>query len=126
MIPDELQVKLWAYFSGIAKNHSMPLVAAGGIANHAHLLFALPATLSLSEIVKKVKGGSSRWMRGQGIDFEWQEGYCAFSVSPPAVEAVKAYIAGQRYHPEKKSFEEEFAALLRKCGVDYDPRTDLG
>ena len=126
LIPEELQPKLWAYFFGIASNHSIQLLSAGGIDNHAHLLFALPATLSLSEAVKKLKANSSRWMGEQGINFEWQEGYSAFSVSPPNAGAVKAYIARQSEHHKKRSFEEEFAELLGKCGVEFVAERDLG
>jgi REP element-mobilizing transposase RayT len=126
LIPEELQPKLWAYFSGIATKSSMQLIAAGGIGNHAHLLFSLPPTLALSEAVKKLKANSSRWMGEHGVDFEWQEGYSAFSVSPPNAGAVKAYIARQPEHHKKRSFEEEFSELLKKCGVEFDATRDLG
>jgi RHS repeat-associated protein len=29
-------------------------------------------------------------------------------------------------HHRKRSFEEEFVGMLRKCGVDYDPRFVFG
>ena len=34
--------KLWRYVAGIGRNHGISVVAAGGIANHAHSLIALP------------------------------------------------------------------------------------
>ena len=37
-----------------------------------------------------------------------------------------AYIAEQPRHHEKRSFEQELMALLRKSGVDYDARYILG
>lgn len=122
MIPADTQPQLWGYLSGIAKRLSIPMLAIGGIENHAHLLFALPPTLNLSYAVKELKGGSSRWMQEKGVSFEWQEGYSAFSVSPPAASAVKRYIAAQREHHRKRSFEEEFSELLSKCGVKLDVR----
>jgi hypothetical protein len=39
---------------------------------------------------------------------------------------VKKYMANQETHHRKRSFEEEFTGMLRKCGVDYDPRFVFG
>ena len=114
---------LYAYFGGIARSEGFTLVAAGGTANHVHLLLFLPATVSLATAVQKLKGSSSRWL---GKGFAWQEGYGAFSVSPSQVAVVKKYIAGQEEHHRKRSFEEEFTEMLRKCGVDYDPQFVFG
>jgi putative transposase len=35
---------------------------------------------------------------------------------------VIRYIDQQEAHHRKKSFEDEFVALLKKHGVDFDPR----
>jgi putative transposase len=122
-IPPERKEQLWAYLFGIAKNEKLNLVAAGGTANHLHLLFALPPTLALSEAVKKLKGNSSRWM---GPGFSWQEGFGAISVSPSQIPVIKNYIHNQAEHHKKRNFEDEFTALLKKCGIDYDPRFVFG
>jgi REP element-mobilizing transposase RayT len=123
LVPAGRLGELHAYFHGIAKGEGFPLLGAGGTANHAHLLFALPASIALAQAVQKLKGGSSRWL---GRGFGWQEGYGAFSVSPSQVPKVKAYIRNQREHHRKRSFEDEFIALLRKCGIPYDPRYVFG
>jgi putative transposase len=123
LIPTERQEQLWAYMFGISKNEGLGLVAAGGMTNHVHLLLALPATWSLAEALRKLKGSSSRWM---GHNFSWQQGYGAFSVSPSQVAAVKRYIRNQAEHHRKRTFEEEFITLLKNCGIDYDPRFVFG
>ena len=61
-----------------------------------------------------------------GKGFSWQEGYGAFSVSPSQVPTVKKYIGNQQAHHRKRTFEEEFTALLQSCGVEYDPRFVFG
>lgn len=122
-IPLDRTEGLYAYFGGIARGEGLTLVAAGGTANHVHLLFVLPAAMSLATAVQKLKGSSSRWM---GADFAWQEGYGAFSVSPSQVSVVKKYIENQEQHHRKRSFEDEFIALLRSCGVEYDARYVFG
>jgi putative transposase len=123
LIPADRTVELYAYLGGIARGEGFSLIAAGGTANHIHLLFILPATYSLSGAVQKLKGSSSRWM---GRGFSWQEGYGAFSVSASQVPVVKRYIENQEEHHRKRDFEEEFVVLLRHCGIEYDERYVFG
>jgi REP element-mobilizing transposase RayT len=119
-IPAELQEKLWAYLLGIATNLKIKLLAAGGTANHIHLLLALPPTMGVAEAVQKLKANSSRWLGEHGISFRWQDGNGVFSVSPSLLNTVQKYIRSQAEHHRKRSFEEEFRALLDKSGVPYD------
>jgi REP element-mobilizing transposase RayT len=123
LIPESRITGLHAYLGGIARSEGVALIAAGGTANHIHLLFVLPASHSLAQAVQKLKGGSSRWM---GQDFSWQEGYGAFSVSPSQASVVKKYIQNQEQHHRKQDFEQEFKTLLRKCGIEYDERYVFG
>jgi putative transposase len=108
---------------GIARGEGFSLIAAGGTANHVHLLFVLPASYSLAHVVQKLKGSSSRWM---GHGFSWQEGYGAFSVSPSQVEVLKGYIQNQEEHHHKRNFEQEFVILLSNCGIVYDEHYVFG
>ncbi|MGH9671282.1 MAG: IS200/IS605 family transposase [Terriglobales bacterium] len=126
LIPAERLEKLWAYFAGIARNHNLTLLAAGGTENHAHLLFALEATVPLAKAVQTFKANSSRWVREHGIDFAWQEGYGAFSVSASQAPKVKEYIRNQAKHHRRRSFEEEFVELLKRSGIPYDPKFVFG
>jgi len=82
--------------------------------DHVHLLIALPAKLSLTEAMQKLKANSSRWLREQtGVPFAWQKGYGAFSVSITATSAVVDYIRTQEEHHRKRDFQAEFSAMLR-------------
>jgi REP element-mobilizing transposase RayT len=123
ILPADRMPGLYAYLGGIARSEGFTVIAAGGTANHVHLLFVLPATSCLATAVQKLKGSSSRWL---GQRFSWQEGYGAFSVSPSQVPAVKKYIGNQEIHHRKRSFEEEFTALLRNCGIKYDEHFVFG
>jgi putative transposase len=119
-IPLALQEKLWAYLLGIATNLRMKTLAVGGTSNHVHMLIALPPTMPIAEATQKLKANSSRWLGEQGLEFQWQEGYGAFSVSPSFVETVKKYIRNQEEHHRRRSFEEEFKLLLEKSGIAYE------
>jgi REP-associated tyrosine transposase len=125
-IPKDMQLKLWAYIAGICKNYEMIAVAIGGTENHVHVLFHLPPKISLAKAAQLLKGNSSKWMGEQGMDFSWQEGYGAFSVSSSNLDAVTQFIRNQEAHHHKFSFEDEFRALLKKHGVDYDPKYMVG
>ena len=70
----------------------------GGVDDHVHALFALSKKHPLTKIVEEVKKSSSKWMKRDGtgnVDFYWQNGYAAFSVSESNVEKVMRYIQNQ-------------------------------
>ena len=126
LIKPELQGPLWAFKGSIAKQKDIHLISAGGTANHAHILIALHASLTLAKALQIIKAYSSRWMAERGVNFKWQEGYGAFSVSPSQLQTVVNYIGNQAKHHARRSFEEEFLFLLKSSGVDYDPRYIFG
>jgi len=125
-IPENLREKLAMYFVGIGKGHNIPVFCAGGTANHAHVLMALPPTVPLAKAVQVLKANSSRWLGEHGFDFAWQEGYGAFSVSASNAAVVRQYIEHQAEHHAKYSFEDEFVSLLRKSSVAYDFQSVFG
>ncbi len=63
----------------------------GGIENHIHALVDIPRTLTVSEAIKRLKGGSSHAINQLGLlktHFAWQDGYSAFIVSSSAAPDV--------------------------------------
>jgi putative transposase len=119
MIAPAVQSRLWAYMAGTARAIGLESMAVGGHVEHVHMLFALPASMRLSEAVQKVKANSSRWMKEQGSRlFSWQEGYSAFSVSVSGADRTIAYIRAQAEHHARKTFDDEIAAILRKHGIN--------
>ena len=117
---------LWRYFAGIGRNKQIPIVAAGGTANHIHLLLDLPPTMQLAQAMQHVKGNSSHWLNGPQTPFAWQQGYGAFAVGESQRANVISYIAHQEEHHKKRTFEQEFVALLKKYGIQYDDRFVFG
>ncbi|HVH85914.1 MAG TPA: IS200/IS605 family transposase [Terriglobales bacterium] len=126
LIPPEFEKRLYSFIAEIAQEHKIPLIAAGGMPNHSHLFFLLPPTIALADEINKFKTNSSRFLPKHIADFNWQKGYGAFAVSVSQIETVKAYIRNQREHHKKRSFEQEFLALLKKAGVPYDPKYVFG
>ena len=124
-IDAELEIRLWPYIGGIARENRMKALAVGGTFDHLHALLSLPATVSFAKAIQLIKGGSSKWIHdtfAKYTKFEWQEGYGAFSVSASQAAKTISYINNQKEHHRKRTFEEEFLALLDKHSVEYDRR----
>ena len=125
LIDDVLQPRLYEYMGGILRNHNGVLLAAGGIADHVHLLVGLHREMAVAEAVKLVKALSSKWIHETFPDrqtFAWQTGYGAFTVSYSNMDQVKRYIANQKQHHRQRTFQEEFLAFLERHQIPYDKR----
>ena len=96
----------------------------GGVDDHVHLLVGLKATHCLADVMRELKKASSVWVHEEIVlpAFARQEGYAAFTVSAPAREAVRRYIANQEEHHRGKSFREELIELLGRAGIEYDAK----
>jgi len=116
------QQRMWSYLGGIARKLKMKTITVGGHEDHVHLLVSLPSDLSIAKTVNLLKSNSSHWFRKEVREFAWQKGYGAFSVSASSLESVVHYIKNQEEHHKKRSFEQEFMILLKKYGVEHDPR----
>jgi REP element-mobilizing transposase RayT len=123
-IADDLRSDLHAYLGGIARNIDTTPLAVGGVADHVHVLVAMPTRLSVADAVRTLKSNSTGWVHEKwpGRLFQWQNGYGAFSVSESNKDAVARYIENQEEHHRKRTFQEEFLDLLQRHGIEYDPR----
>lgn len=77
------------------------------------------------KLLEEVKSHSSKWIKTKDEsmkNFYWQDGYGAFSVNPAEVEVVINYIATQKEHHGKKTFQDEYRYFLKKYNVEYDER----
>ncbi|MBX3434286.1 MAG: IS200/IS605 family transposase [Pirellulales bacterium] len=121
----EFRPRLFEYIGGTLRECNCVLVAAGGTADHLHLLVSLARTTSVADVMRIVKANSSKWIHQVDArlgDFQWQTGYGAFAVSFSAIDAVRSYLANQDVHHAKQSFQDEFRELLRRHEVEWDER----
>ncbi|MFZ6663227.1 IS200/IS605 family transposase [Peijinzhouia sedimentorum] len=125
LIPKKHREELQKYISGIITLRGQKLLSIFAMPDHVHLLVGLNPNIRVSELVRDIKAGSSkfmsdnRWMTGK---FSWQEGYGAFSYSKSQIDAVIKYISNQEEHHKKKTFREEYLDFLKKFEIDYDEK----
>jgi len=125
IIKPDVEADLYPYISGIVRNQKSKCLSIDGTEDHIHMLVSLSKNDALSDLLENVKKDSSVWMKKQGRrykDFYWQEGYGAFSIGQSGVPALKRYIANQKQHHKKRSFQSELLGLLKKYEVEYDER----
>jgi putative transposase len=126
---EAVRERLFAYLGGIARENEMNALEVGGVADHVHLLLSISAPLAVSKAIQLVKGGSSHWLKEtfpNMINFAWQDGYAAFTVSQSQLSDVQGYIRSQPEHHRTKTFVEEYRAVLARHRIEYDERYLLG
>lgn len=95
----------------------------GGVEDHVHLLIGLEATHTVADFLRELKKATSLWAaKESGGRFAWQEGYAAFTVSWTHRDALKKYISSQEEHHKELDFVQELRRLLKRNGVEYDPK----
>ncbi len=125
IIDDTIEAELHSYLGGVCNNLDCKVLKVGGYTDHIHILCMLSKKVTLIELMKKLKSDSSKWIKTKGhkySNFYWQDGYGAFSVNPAEVEIVTNYIANQKEHHKKKTFQSEYRAFLKKYDVPYDEK----
>ena len=125
LIHPEWESELHKYITGIIQNKSHKMIAINGMPDHLHMFIGFQPVDHMSELIKVVKGESSKWIKERGLikrGFKWQEGYGAFSYSRSHIDRVYHYIQNQKEHHKKKTFRQEYIELLKKFDIDYDER----
>ncbi|MEM0518396.1 MULTISPECIES: IS200/IS605 family transposase [Aequorivita] len=125
LIKPQWKDELYKYITGIVQSYNHKVLQINGMPDHIHILFGMRPTQSISDLMKKLKQDSSKWINNKGFvngKFSWQEGYGAFSYSRSHVPKVIKYIANQEEHHKSKTFGEEYLEILKESGIDYDER----
>ena len=101
LITEDIERGLWRYIGAVCGDDHCEVLAIGGMPDHVHLLVLLSNTTTMADLMRHVKGGSSRFVPKRllpGSWFAWQGSYGAFSVSRANVPNVIAYIQNQKRH----------------------------
>jgi putative transposase len=85
--------------------------AVNGMPDHVHLVVGYPSTVMIADLVKQLKGVSSRFINEQlrpDFLFKWQGYYAVFSVSPWALDHTVEYVRRQKAHHEAGDIVREW------------------
>jgi putative transposase len=124
-IPYNIGVEFHGYMGGTLNGLGCSPIEINTEPDHAHLLFVMARTESISDVVGQIKKSANDWLRNRDQQFKnfyWQGGYGVFSVSQSAVEEVRQYIRNQREHHKKVSFQDEYRAFLKRYEIEFDER----
>jgi len=124
-IAPEVEERLYPFIGGILKDLRCIPIAINGTADHLHVLAVHPSDLSHADMLRHVKKRSSEWIHNtfDGLSaFAWQEGYGGFTVSKSMLDDVAEYVRRQKEHHKRFDSLSEFKELLRRHGIEYDPK----
>lgn len=125
LIRAEIREELHKYITGIITNRDQKLLSIFCMPDHTHLLIGLKPSISISDLVRDIKAGSSKFINDKKLikgKFSWQEGFGVFSYSRSQIDPVIKYIQNQEKHHHKKSFKEEYLEFLKKFEIEYDEK----
>jgi len=123
LILGENKDKIEKYIWGIATNIKCNPIAIYCNPDHTHLLVSIKPVVCIADAIRDIKSFSSRYInenRLMTIHFEWQTGYGAFSYGQSQITQLKAYINNQFNHHQKRTFKNEYIALLEAFEIGYD------
>ena len=125
LIAKENREELHKFITGIITNREQKLLAIFAMPDHVPILVGLKPSISISDLVRDIKAGSSKfindskWIKGK---FNWQEGFGAFSYSKSNLDNVVKYILNQEERHQKKTFKNEYLDFLEKFEIEYNPK----
>lgn len=125
LIQPDWKDELYKYITGIVQNNGHKLIAINGMHNHLHIATGYKPHQLVPELLKDVKGYSSKWINERKFirgKFNWQEGYGAFSFSHSQIDKVVRYLDHQTQHHKKQTFREEYIQLLKKYNIPFDEK----
>ena len=113
------------YICGIVGGLGQKILAIYCMPDHTHLFVSIKLDVRISNLVRDVKAGSSKWVnenRKTVGQFAWQEGYGTFSYAKSQKEAVVQYILSQPEHHKTRTFREEYLDFLNKFEIEYNEK----
>lgn len=100
-ISSEARHPLYNAVAAKARQLGAAVHAIGGTEDHIHVVASVPPTITLSEFVRNLKGGSSHLLNHQlslPRPFGWQSEYGVLSFDDRLRERMIQYVKDQRQH----------------------------
>ncbi|MFN0204326.1 MAG: transposase, partial [Bacteroidia bacterium] len=78
VLDKSFRFELFRHIKTIASEKGIYVDIINGIEDHVHCLFLLKSTQTVANVLKELKGESSRWINENNLiggEFAWQAGY---------------------------------------------------
>ncbi len=111
---------LAAHLLKIGEETSISIMSVDGAEDHLHILLRLHAVQNLLQVMRQLMSSSSDWLRTTQLvpaDFNWQEGFMAYSVSPSAVKQVQDFLDNQEQYHRTRTLDIEWE-VFEKAGTE--------
>ena len=121
LITPDIEIAVHDFVKSEFSKCNCHLDSLNGTADHLHAQFLLNPDLSIRQVLKQVKGASSHTINQSKLmphKFAWQVGSGAFSISESQVPVIRNYIANQKEHHKKMTFEEEYQRFINLYGLE--------
>ncbi len=125
LIRPDFREEVEKYMTSILQNKKHKLLAIYLMPDHAHILIGQNPSHALSSTVNVLKTETTTFIKEKKFtpfNFQWQDGYGAFSHSRSEVDNVIKYILNQPEHHKKTTFREEYLAILRRFDIAFDEK----
>ena len=123
VLSKEWRNTIWGVIGNLVNECNCKTIIVNGVEDHVHCFVGLKPIVSVPELMKIVKGKSSKYINDNKLTndhFEWQDGYGVFSYGQSQVDRVYKYIQNQEAHHKKQTFREEYLEFLKKFKIEYD------
>ena len=117
--------RLRELFDETCNQMDVELIEFGGEDDHVHLMVCCPPKLAVSNLVGKLKGKSSYFLRQEYWSqikgklwggHLWSPSYCLVSCGGSPLETVKKYVAEQREPPDPKAVRKSLELTGKERG----------
>ena len=130
LLTPEIEPIIYGFLRSKAVGLEATVFALNGVADHIHMVVAVPPKVALATFIGQVKGVASTRINQSGLcaePFYWQEEYGAFSFDGKRLPNFTAYVNQQKDHhrigttiPILERIEEGTPRLSREAHEVYE------
>ena len=117
--------ELFSYIWGILKKKKCHLYRIGGVDDHLHIVTHIHPMIAPSILIKDIKLASSKLIKQEDLfpNFNgWQDGFGAFTYAYSSKDDLIEYVKNQVEHHKTISFKDEYIAILKENGIEFDEK----
>jgi putative transposase len=122
LIQASWEKELYKYITGIVQNKGQKMLAINGTSNHIHFFIGMKPSCCLSDLVREIKKSSNSFIKERKFtpfNFQWQDGFGAFSYCNSQLTNVIKYIENQKVHHERNIFKDEYIKFLKTFKIEF-------